>query len=81
MLTLGTYASITQILMTHTYHHAPAAQVGPFIYTSIVFAGMFDLWVFGRMPDAFAAAGAVLVVVAGIAALRTGKSKLASKPV
>ena len=81
LLALGACASVAQVLMTRAYHHAPAAQVGPFIYTSIVFAGLFDVWLFGRVPDAYAAAGALLVVVAGIAALRTGRSKLVSKPV
>lgn len=80
LLALGACASVAQILMTRAYHHAPAAQVGPFIYTSIVFAGLFDWWVFERLPDAFAALGALLVVLAGIAALRTGRQGSLSVP-
>jgi drug/metabolite transporter (DMT)-like permease len=68
---LGILATLAQLLMTHAYAHAPAAQVGPFIYSSVVFAGLMDWWLWGRLPDAAFVAGAVLVCAAGILALRS----------
>jgi drug/metabolite transporter (DMT)-like permease len=56
--------------MTRAYAHAPAAQVGPFIYAAVPFAAAFDALLFGLWPDALSVAGAVLVCAAGILTLR-----------
>ena len=67
---MGLTATLGQLAMTRAYAHAPAAQVGPFIYSSVVFAAVLD-WLFWRtLPDAFTLAGAALVVAAGILSLR-----------
>ena len=50
--------------------HAPAARVGPFIYSSVVFAAALDWSFFGRLPDPLSVAGTVLVVAAGALTLR-----------
>jgi drug/metabolite transporter (DMT)-like permease len=68
---LGVLATLAQLLLTQAYARAPAAQVGPFIYSSVVFAGLMDWWLWGRLPDAAFALGAVLVCAAGILALRS----------
>jgi drug/metabolite transporter (DMT)-like permease len=70
LLLLGLTATIAQLFMTRAYSHAPAAQVGPFIYSSVVFAGLFDWALFAKLPDALTLAGAVLVAVAGIVTLK-----------
>jgi drug/metabolite transporter (DMT)-like permease len=70
VVAMGVTATAAQICLTRAYAHAPASQVGPFIYSSVVFAGLLD-WVFWRrLPDGFTLAGSVLVAVAGILALR-----------
>jgi len=73
LLVLGASATAGQLLMTQAYHYAPATQVGPFIYTSVLFAGIFDWLVFVRYPDGFTLLGALLVVAAGVVTLRTAK--------
>ena len=70
LVAMGVLATLAQLVMTQAYSHAPAAQVGPFIYSAVVFAGLMDWWLWGRVPDAPFVAGAVLVVAAGILALR-----------
>jgi drug/metabolite transporter (DMT)-like permease len=70
VLALGATATAGQLAMTRAYAHAPAAQVGPFIYSAVVFAGALDWLVWGRLPDASAVAGSVLVCAAGILSLR-----------
>jgi len=62
---IGAFASAGQLLMTRGYGLAPAAQVGPFIYTSVVFAGLYGWALWGERPDLFSAAGMLLVMVAG----------------
>jgi drug/metabolite transporter (DMT)-like permease len=70
LLAMGLQATLAQILLTRAYSYAPAAQVGPFIYSSVVFAGLIDGWFWGEWPDGIFLAGACLVCLAGILALR-----------
>ncbi len=77
VLAMGATATIAQLAMTRAYAHAPASQVGPFIYSAVVFAAALD-WVFWRkLPDAYTAAGGILVAVAGILSLRLNPAKAA----
>ena len=71
LIALGILATLAQLVMTQAYAHAPAARVGPFIYSAVVFAGLMDWWLWDRVPDAAFVAGAVLVCAAGILALRS----------
>jgi drug/metabolite transporter (DMT)-like permease len=75
----GVTATIAQLAMTRAYAHAPAAQVGPFIYSSVVFAGVLDWLFFRRLPDRFTLAGSLLVTGAGVLALRLNPAKAASE--
>lgn len=70
LVAMGVLATLAQLALTHAYAQAPAAQVGPFIYTSVVFAGLLDAWLWGQRPDRLFVAGALLVCAAGILALR-----------
>jgi drug/metabolite transporter (DMT)-like permease len=79
LIGLGLCATLGQLLLTRAYSYAPAAQVGPFIYSSVVFAGLFD-WIFWQaLPDLWFVAGGVLVVVAGVLTLRARPAPLASE--
>jgi drug/metabolite transporter (DMT)-like permease len=71
LLALGALATAGQLLLTRAYALAPASRVGPFIYASVLFAGVLD-WMFrGVVPDALSLCGAAIVIAAGIMALRT----------
>jgi len=70
ILMMAVFATVGQLTLTRAYVHAPAARVGPFLYAGPVFAGFIDWLIWGRLPDAPAVAGAVLVVVAATLALR-----------
>src|SRR5262245_9869771 len=71
LIVMGVVATTGQLLLTRAYSQAPASRVGPFIYSSVVFAGALD-WMFrGVVPDAISWCGAALVIAAGIMALRT----------
>jgi len=73
MVAAGT---IAQLMMTRAYQLAPAAQVGPFIYGSVAFAALFDWLIFSRHPDGLSTLGTVLVIAAGILALRRRQASL-----
>jgi len=72
LVAMGLLATAGQLLLTEAYAFAPAARVGPFIYTSVVFAGVFDWGLFGRPPDRFTLAGAVMIALAGAVVLKQG---------
>lgn len=71
LLAVGVLATAAQLLLTRAYAHAPAGRVGPFIYTSVVFAGALDWAVRGIIPDAWSLGGAAVVITAGVMALRS----------
>jgi drug/metabolite transporter (DMT)-like permease len=77
VVAMGVTATAGQLALTRAYAHAPAAQVGPFIYSAVVFAGLLD-WLFWRkLPDGLTVAGSLLVCGAGILALRLSPAKAA----
>jgi drug/metabolite transporter (DMT)-like permease len=77
---MGLLATLGQMSLTRAYAQAPAAQVGPFIYTSVDFAALLD-WIFmGAAPDALSIAGAAIVIAAGALALRLSAARPATDP-
>jgi len=70
VLALGVSATLAQLTLTRAYAYAPAARVGPFIYTAVVFAAGLDWLLWDVLPDRLAVLGALVVGAAGIAALR-----------
>lgn len=72
LLAIGAFGTIGQLLLTGAYGSAPAARVGPFIYSSVVFAGIVEWALWRSVPDALSLAGMVIVAAAGVLALRIG---------
>jgi drug/metabolite transporter (DMT)-like permease len=70
LIAMGALASMAQLLMTRAYSHAPAAQVGPFTYTTVVFAALAGWLGWGEVLDWVSAAGALLVMLGGAITIR-----------
>jgi len=70
LLAIGALATIAQVLMTRAYAEAPAAAVGPFIYSTVVFAALAGWGFWGERVDLISMVGAVFVCVAGVATIR-----------
>jgi drug/metabolite transporter (DMT)-like permease len=70
LVAIGGCAGGGQWLLTRGYRAASPAQVGPFTYTAVVFAATYDLLLWNQYPDWAFAAGAALIVAAGLLALR-----------
>ncbi len=66
----GILATAGQLLLTRGYSYAPAAQIGPFTYTSVLFAAGYGWWLWGEVPGWLSLAGTLLIVVASILAMR-----------
>jgi drug/metabolite transporter (DMT)-like permease len=72
LIAIGVLATSAQLLMTRAYAHAPAAQVGPFSYGIVVFAGLFGWALWGELPDLLSLTGVLLVAGAGILTIHLG---------
>jgi drug/metabolite transporter (DMT)-like permease len=70
LLLMGAFATAGQLALTRAYACAAAARVGPFIYTGVVFAGLFDWLIWRTVPDRLFVVGALIVSGAAILALR-----------
>ena len=70
LVVMGTLATFGQLCLTQAYAFAPAARVGPFIYTGVVFASLIDWLLWGTLPDRYSVVGAFVVVGAAVLALR-----------
>lgn len=66
----GCFATAGQYLLSKGYGYAPAAQIGPFTYTSVVFAASYGWYFWQEIPDGLSAGGTVLIVIAGALAMR-----------
>jgi len=63
---LGLLAMGGQLLLTRAYMSAPAAQVGPFTYASVVFGAILGWLFWGETLDRWSWAGTGLVIAAGV---------------
>ncbi len=70
LVLIALFATVGQIGMTRAYAHAPAAQVGAFIYAAVLFAALFDWARTRNPPQPLFVAGAVLICCAGALMLR-----------
>lgn len=66
----GGCATIGQYLLSRGYGCAPAAQIAPFTYVSVVFAALYGWLFWQELPEWTSAVGALLVAVAGVLAMR-----------
>ncbi len=76
---VGLTATLGQLLITKGYTLAPAAQVGPFTYAAVVFAGLIGWALWDETPGLISVAGMTLVAVAGILALRRQAGRVPSR--
>ncbi len=66
----GSFATAGQYLLSQGYGCAPAAQIAPFTYSSVVFAAFYGWLFWQELPGWTTAGGTLLVVVAGVLAMR-----------
>jgi len=73
----GVVASIGIMFLTSAYRVARASTVTPFEYTGILWAPLWGFLFFNEVPRSTTVAGAAVIVVAGLIALRMAKSDAA----
>ena len=77
LLAVGVLATGAQLLMTRAYAQAPAAQIGPFSYSTVVFAAVAGWLGWGERPDLLSLAGMALVMLAGALIIRRDNIEVA----
>ena len=78
---MGLFGTLGQLLLTRGYSVAAASRVAPFTYFSVVFAALYGYLFWQETLKPGFIAGAMLIAIAGIIALRvnSGKSKYVSE--
>lgn len=70
LLALGVVGTMGQLFLTRAYTLAPASRVGPFTYSSIVFASLIGWWFWNEIMTLITIAGASLIIFAGMLIFR-----------
>lgn len=77
IIIMGILTISNQSFRTKAYRYVnKPATLTPFLYTSIVFSGVLDWWVYHRLPEWNTYAGSVLIFLGGIIMAWRGKSRL-----
>ncbi len=66
MLGAGFIATKAQLLMTYAYRLAPAAKIGAFAYTNVIFAAFFGWLMWSETFDFISIIGACLICLSGV---------------
>ena len=75
LMAMGLCGTAAQLLLTRAYALAPAGQIGPFTYVSVVFGALYGWYFWGEHLDMPTFIGMLLVVLAGILTTRGGPSR------
>ncbi len=68
---VGLSMAATQVFVLTSLRFAPAGYVLPFLYSTLIFAGVLDYAVFADAPDVPGIAGALIIAFGAIALART----------
>lgn len=79
LIGLGLVGTVGQFFLTKAYHMAPASQVGPFTYSSLLWASIAGWLFWDEWPASNVFMGAALIITAGLVILYS--KKLSSKEV
>ena len=66
MIAVGAFGFVGHLFLVLAHRYAPAAVLGPYIYTQIIWYIAGGLLVFGQVPSAYTLAGAAIVIASGL---------------
>ncbi|MDO6466927.1 DMT family transporter [Neptunomonas phycophila] len=71
LLVLAMTSTAAQLMLSKGYAYAPAGQLGPFTYGSILFATLFGWWIWDESVAIHTWLGVILIVIAGFIAMQS----------
>jgi len=74
LIGLGLVGTVGQFFLTKAYHMAPASQVGPFTYSSLIWASLAGWFFWNEWPEINTFIGAALIITAGLVILYSKKT-------
>lgn len=80
LLAIGVFGTTGQLLITRAFQVAPPGKVGPFTYTSVVFAALLGWAFWGEALLVTTIVGSLLIFAAGLINLYGGAGKAARTP-
>ncbi|WP_435102559.1 DMT family transporter [Arhodomonas sp. AD133] len=85
LLLMGGCATAAQLCLTRAYSLAPAGQIGPFTYVSVVFGSLLGWLFWGEIPGLATVAGSLFIIGAGLLTLHgrheAARAARATRPV
>jgi drug/metabolite transporter (DMT)-like permease len=76
LVALGVITGLAQTINARAYALAPVSALGPFDYSSMIWAVLLGWICFGEMPHAAAVQGAVVIAAAGLYSFATEKARM-----
>lgn len=64
-----------QVSFTMSLRYASAAEVAPLLYTSVIFAGLIDWWVWKNVPTLTSIAGMVIICIGSLMTMNFSKKR------
>jgi len=80
LIAMGLFGSLGQLGLTLAYARAPASQVSPLGFSSLIFAGIIGFALWHETPDAFGLIGTFIIIAAGIVVSRERAEPLPQPP-
>ncbi|RUO79633.1 DMT family transporter [Pseudidiomarina taiwanensis] len=75
VIAMGVLAVSGQLAMTKAFALAPAARVGVFTYSSVIFASLIGFWIWHEAITLYMIVGALIIIMAGYLELRTRSNR------
>ena len=66
LIATGVIGGLAHIVLTSSYHYAPASLVAPLDYTTMIWAFVFGYVLFGELPTIYVFIGGAIVAASGI---------------
>ena len=79
LLGLGFAQLLSQVFIVRAYRYASSVELGPLVYTVIVFTALIDWVIWNHTPTLSVILGVMLVIGGGLVAIR-GKTKAPLTP-
>ena len=73
-LTIGAFGTAGHYLITWAYKHAPATLLGPFEFTSLIWAVAFGVVFFSEAPSLYTLVGSAIIIGACVAVIQPARN-------